>query len=532
MYKEKYIEMYIDCYNKIIDIVSLSKDFLYPDEYEIQRFKKNMTNEDKIEYIKGDLESVSFEKNVNASLLEVLEYFYPDDDKEYTEDALEELEEEAKDKLYDLYDKLVNKYFPFIKQITIRQYPDVDNKKLNDEDIWKIALKENVDELEDRVDEIIWTIMDSRDPSLVDKILKDIYFLDDIEFNRYTGSKNGESNSILKSEKPKKMIDCDFQNFSECFEDIFGQKDAIRTIEKVLKRSVFLYNAEDIVKTKRKNGPLATFMFYGPTGTGKTESAKRIAEFMYNNDKKMLILDMNSYKDGKIGSSALKGHPEGYVNSEKGTDFTRFLKKNEQGIIVLDEFEKADPEVREIFMTMLDEGEFKDALGNIYDLSSYVFIATTNASERFEKKSSIGFGKGNEKEEKKQEEIEIKNGLREIFTAPIMNRFNNLVYFKKIEYDDAIIICKSIITKMCQTFENKRFKGITPKITVNNIDEIAKIILKECNYEKDGVRSVKNVVNDLIGSYIIEEILDKNANILVDYKDDKIIVQKNWVIKR
>ena len=108
----------------------------------------------------------------------------------------------------------------------------------------------------------------------------------------------------------------------------------------------------------------------GATGTGKTECSKRIADFVFKDAKKTLILDMNSYKDGKIGASAIKGHPEGYVNSEKGTDFTRFLKNNKNGIIVLDEFEKADKEVRELFMTMLDEGSFKDALGNVYDLSS------------------------------------------------------------------------------------------------------------------------------------------------------------------
>ena len=106
-------------------------------------------------------------------------------------------------------------------------------------------------------------------------------------------------------------------------------------------RNILLYNAEDLVLVEDNTKvPLATFMFYGSTETGKTEIAKKIAKFVYNDNTKMLILNMNGYKDPKISTSAIKVHPEGYVDSSKGTDFTRFLKNNNKGIIILDEFEK------------------------------------------------------------------------------------------------------------------------------------------------------------------------------------------------
>lgn len=534
MYKEQYLSLYVDCYNKIIDIVSLIKEFIYPGEYNFSRIDENLSLEEKLRYIKNDLENEAFTEEVDYTFIELLEFFYPEEEKDYVVEDVEEINEVGLNKLNILYDKLKSKYLPFVKRITISEFPDRESRKVSDDEIWELALSNCTDKIEEKIEEIVWTIMDCKNLELIDKILKETYYLDDIEFNRYAGERNKDKSSI-KRNNPNDKIKCNFKLFNSCFEDIYGQDEALKAIEKVLKRNIFLHNAEDIKEVKTKRGPLATFMFYGPTGTGKTECAKRIAEFVFKNERKILILDMNSYKDGKVGSSAIKGHPEGYINSEKGTDFTRFLKANTSGIIVLDEFEKADREVREIFMTMLDEGEFKDALGNIYDLSSYIFIATTNASEQFEskKKVSIGFSSTiDKKEEIKKSEREIKEGLREIFTAPIMNRFNNLVHFRKIEYNDAVDICKSLIDKMCKTFENKRFRGMTPKITVNNVDQIVDLILKECNYEKDGVRSLKNVVNDLIGSNIIEEILNNNDNILVDCDGSDIVVKKNMVVKR
>lgn len=530
MYKERYQHTYIECYKKIIDTVEIIKDFLYPGKYKFHKLDENLTIDNKLKYITKDLESLNFTSEVDCSLIELLEKFFPDEDKVYNEQSYIELVELGKNKIDDLYEKLKNRYFPFIKIMAVEGYPDRWNTQLSDDEIWNTALKNNVDYYAEKVEEVIWAIMDSENEDLIDKVLRESYHLNELEYARYINGKNNPNTSIEETNE-EHLIDCDFSSFNDLFNDIYGQDKAIKTIEKVLKRNIFLYNAEDLSKVKKRKNPLATFMFYGPTGTGKTECAKRIAEFIYGEERKLLLLDMNSYKDGKIGSSAIKGHPEGYVNSEKGTDFTRFLKSNPGGVIVLDEFEKADPEVREIFMTMLDEGEFKDALGNIYDLSAYIFIATTNASESFEtnKKTSIGFNTLSKEEETKEQEKDIKDGLRKVFTAPIMNRFNNLVHFKKIEYNDALKICVNLINTMCDIFQSKKFKGLIPSITVENIEKIAEIILKECNYEEDGVRSLKNVINDVIGSEIIEQILNKNKDILIYCKDNKIKVQKRMI---
>lgn len=323
----------------------------------------------------------------------------------------------------------------------------------------------------------------------------------------------------------------DFKTFDDTFKNIFGQDEAIETIRKSLLRNVLLHSAIDIESgsNEKRKGPLATFMFYGPTGTGKTELSKRMAKFMFNDSEKLLILDMNTYKDPKLAVSSIKGHPEGYIDSSKGTDFTRFLSKNKSGVIVLDEFEKANPEVREIFMTMLDEGVFKDALGNVYDLSNYIFVATTNISKAFESQKSskkIGFS-FNEDEEKRESHERIKGVLREEFTAPILNRFNNLVAFEKIDEVTAKKIAKHFMAKTFKMIEGKEFRGkIRPKITIEDKEDVIKLVLEQSNYTKDGARSIKNVVEDIVMSPILQEIANGKYNIVVKVTNNKIVASE------
>ena len=506
------------------------KDFIYPGEYAFERIDDKWPVEKKIAFIKRDLESVKFEKEVPKQFVDNLEYFFPDEELDL-EGVSPYIEEYLEKELVSMKKRLKEKYLPFIKLMAINDYKDANmDENYTDEEAWNALLgdQREIEDIENRIKDVIWTLNDNGKEDIVDNFLQDHYKLNNIEFNRYMKGINNNETSIVRLHEHKNEIGANFKMFDKHFEDIFGQDEAIERIRKTLLRSILFYNAEDLDDTVRapQQGPLATFMFYGPTGTGKTETAKRMAKFVYGNPNKMLILDMNSYKDSKVSASALKGHPEGYVDSGKGTDFTRFLQNNDKGIIVLDEFEKSANEVRELFMTMLDEGKFKDALGNTYDLSGYIFVATTNVSKVFEQKKSrpIGFSAQTEKEIEKDDESRIRDELRGIFTAPIMNRFNNIIGFNEIKKKDAIDICDSLINKLIAKFESKKFDGVTPKIKVDNRDEIIEIILKESNFKKDGVRSLKNVINDLIGSQILEEIVNGKEKMIIRAEDEKIVV--------
>ena len=524
---EKYCDDYVYCYKKVNNIIKMIKDFLYPGEFEFASFDDSKTNDEMLQIIKNDLESKEYADEVYYDFVNLLEMYYPNDDTD--ENSLFMIEERFKNDLDVLEEMVSKKYIPFMKTYGLESFPDRDSGKYTNDQIWDMCLKnpKYISKMDNLFEDIIWAGLDSQSYDVADGYIKQTCAVNDFEFNRYIGG-SGTKSSIVRKKKGNNKINADFTKFDKCFEDIYGQDEALETIKKVLKRNILFYNAENLNEEEKaiNRGPLATFMFYGPTGTGKTEAAKLMADFIYNDENKLLILDMNGYKDSNVAANAIKGFPESYKDSEKGTDFTRFLTKNKGGVIVLDEFEKAPKEVREIFMSMLDEGKFKDALGNTYDLSGYVFVATTNASEKLEhkKNTKIGFGTWDEAEEKKEQETNIKEELRKLFTAPIMNRFNNLVHFNKIEYKDAMDITNNLILKMVKKFESKKFGKVTPKIEIRNSDEISKIILKECNYEKDGVRSLKNVVNDLIGSEIMEQILNDNDKILIEGKNNSIVV--------
>ena len=525
-YLTTYKREYVKFYNLVIDVTKATKDFLYPGQYTFSRIDSSLPIGKQLTLIRKDLESMKFKKEVDDELMRLLTMFYPIYPEEIDEKELDNIQLYLNPVLKNAKKKLENRYFSVIKSIEIDDYKDTTNKIYSDEEAWVEILKDknNIIVMEKIIERVLGCLVNEANQEYIDGIIQKQYQLDDIEFNRYLKGDNNTYSSIRRAEEVDDKIEVDFKKFNEIFKDIFGQDMAIEKIKKTLVRNIMFYNADDIENERRKsNGPLATFMFYGPTGTGKTQTAKKIAEFVYNDENKLLILDMNSYKDAKLSTSAIKGHPEGYLDSAKGTDFTRFLKKNRNGIIVLDEFEKSSVEVRELFMTMLDEGKFKDALGNVYDLSGYIFVATTNVSRIFENRTSkIGFA--SPETFFKEEEETIKNELRNLFTAPIMNRFNEVIGFNEIKRDDAVLICEDLIDKMIRNIQRKKFMGITPKIKIEDMDEIVSIILEKSNFKKDGVRSLKNVISDVLGTPILEEIINKNNNIVMIVKNDKICV--------
>lgn len=533
-----YDKTYIKCYELVMDLTKEIKDFFYPGQYSFTRFDKNMTYSKKLEVIRKDLESVKFQKEVPSGLFKHLEAYYPIE-KVANDDVLNDhLSFLFHANLQKIIDLVKDKYLPFIKTMSIKEYrEELLEKRMSDEEIWEKLLsdREKVKVMESRVNDIVWAIIDRSKFDIVDGFLMQQYRLSEIEYKRYLNGEVNDFSSIINNSDDSVKLNVNFNKFNDYFGDIIGQDDSLNLIRRVLLRNIMFYNAKCVDQSivERQKGPLATFMFYGPTGTGKTEVSKRMAEFVYGGEDKLLILDMNAYKDPKISASAIKGHPEGYVDSNKGTDFTRFLDKHEHGIIVLDEFEKSTGEVREIFMTMLDEGKFKDSLGKVYDLSGYIFIATTNISKVFEqKKPQIGFGNADTIESKRMEEIEIKDKLREIFTSPIMNRFNNIVGFEKISRSAGAVICENLINNLVKNFENRNFNGIRPKVKISNIDKLVEYILNESNFSKDGVRTLKNNVNDIVGSLILEEIVKGNKNIKISADNNGVIVEKRNTSKR
>jgi len=310
---EEYRKQYIECYNLVIDITKSIKDFLYPKKYNFIKLDETLPLKEQMNIIRKDLESMKFQKEIAPGLMDNLESYFCAGkySKKEIEKHIEAVEYYFKPALIKLRDKLNDKYFPFIKLVEIEDYKDTNPGKYSDSEAWNHFLSdaEDVKILETLVEDIIESYMDNANFEKTDKLLKEHYLLQELEFNRYmNGVDNPYSSIIRREEKRKNNISVDFNNFKEVFKDIFGQDESIEIIRKTLLRNIFFYNAETITENNyKRRGPLATFMFYGPTGTGKTETAKKMAEFVYGNENKLLILDMNSYKDSRVAANAIKG---------------------------------------------------------------------------------------------------------------------------------------------------------------------------------------------------------------------------------
>ncbi len=527
MKKEKYYQSYFNCYNAILDITGLIMNFFNVNIYTINEVSYENDANYNLKIIKDHLNNYSFNSLVSEEFIKILNVFYPKNQREINK-LYDSLEYEVNYKLRKTLFWLKNRYLPFLKAYWI-DHLNTHNNYSNKESKWEEILSnnENIELLRDEINEILMMCMNIESDERIDNIIKIDKNISTSELEKYISGgvalDNVEKNEKEMNTKDKVIENVNFKKFDYFFNSIIGQDEAIDGIYKVLKENITFFNAENIDgSTSEEQKPLATFMFYGPTGTGKTETAKIITKFLFNDKKKLLMLDMNCYKDSKTAASSIKGHPEGYVDSDNGTDFIRFLKANDRGVILLDEFEKAPIDVREIFMTMLDEGYFKDALGNVYDLSKYVFIATTNASDQYERENrKIGFVKYDDNEKEK----DTQDFLREVFGSPILSRFNKVIHFKSIKYDDAKKIANNIIKNICLDFQRKKFNDVIPKISIDNLDEILVKILKDSNFEKEGVRCLKNTIRDTISNQIINLISEGKKDILITYREGKVLVE-------
>ena len=294
---------------------------------------------------------------------------------------------------------------------------------------------------------------------------------------------------------------------------VIGQKEAILAISNAIRRARAGISEE--------NRPVGSFMFLGPTGVGKTETAKALAEFLFNDENALIRLDMSEYME-KHTVSRMIGSPPGYVGYEEGGQLTDKIRRRPYSVILLDEIEKAHPDVFNILLQILEDGRLTDAKGRTASFKNAILIMTSNVgSDIIAKEASLGFIGGDEavgaRENLKEK---VMSALKENFRPEFLNRIDEIIIFN---YLGKMEIKKIVDLQLAIVSERLKQKKIEIKVT-----EQAKEFLAERGFDQNlGARPLKRVIQkmvlDPLALKIVSGELKEKDNVIVDLQNNEIV---------
>jgi ATP-dependent Clp protease ATP-binding subunit ClpC len=292
---------------------------------------------------------------------------------------------------------------------------------------------------------------------------------------------------------------------------VVGQDDAITKIVKAIQRNR--------IGLKDPNKPIGTFMFLGPTGVGKTHLAKKLAEYLFDSSDALIRMDMSEFME-KFTVSRLVGAPPGYVGYEEGGQLTEKVRRHPYSVVLLDEIEKAHPDVFNLLLQVMDEGRLTDSLGRHIDFKNTILIMTSNVGSRQLKEFGAGVGFNTNVVTKDQANGVISKALNRVFSPEFLNRIDDIVMFDQLDKD---AIFKIIDIEMKDFYE--RVEKIGFKITLS---PEAKEFIADKGYDiQFGARPLKRAIQKYIEDELAELLLRFNAegkksgNILISCKEDK-----------
>ena len=293
---------------------------------------------------------------------------------------------------------------------------------------------------------------------------------------------------------------------------IIGQDDAVQKLVKAIQRT------RAGLKDPKK--PIGSFIFLGPTGVGKTELAKELARFMFDSEDALIQIDMSEYME-KFAVSRLVGAPPGYVGYEEGGQLTEKVRRKPYAVVLLDEIEKAHPDVFNLLLQVLDEGQLTDSLGRKVDFRNTIIIMTSNIGARQLKEFGQGVGFTTAAKENQADSHSrgvIETALKRAFAPEFLNRIDDVIVFNSLTKEH---IFKIIDIELRSLFA--RIEGLGHKI---NLTEAAKNYIAEKGYDSNfGARPLKRAIQKYLEDPIAEEILKGELKtgdtILVDYDDEK-----------
>jgi ATP-dependent Clp protease ATP-binding subunit ClpB len=293
---------------------------------------------------------------------------------------------------------------------------------------------------------------------------------------------------------------------------VVGQEEAISAVANAIRRS-----RAGISEEKR---PLGSFLFLGPTGVGKTETARALAEFLFNDENALIRLDMSEYME-KYSVSKMIGSPPGYVGYEEGGQLTEKIRRRPYSVILLDEVEKAHPEVFNILLQILEDGRLTDAKGRVASFKNAILIMTSNVgSEYIAQMGQIGFAAEEEKARRQSLREKVLEALKEQFRPEFLNRIDEIIIFNYLGKEEIKKIVGLELERVKKRLEEKRIKI--------NFSNSTKELLAERGFDPNlGARPLKRVIQKLIldplSLKIVSGEIVEGDSVFVDLEGGKII---------
>ena len=294
-------------------------------------------------------------------------------------------------------------------------------------------------------------------------------------------------------------------------ERVVGQDEAVTSIAKAIRRGR--------VGLKDPKRPVGSFIFLGPTGVGKTELCKALAQAMFGDENAMLRLDMSEYME-KHTVSKLIGSPPGYVGFEEGGQLTEKVRRKPYSVVLFDEIEKAHPDVFNMLLQILEDGRLTDSQGRTVDFKNTVIIMTSNVGARLitDHQNSLGFVQNEEKKEEQDTKQLVLGELKKVFRPEFLNRVDDIIVFNKLTQDEI----KEIARKMLDTL-SKRLESMD--ITISFTDAAVTAIADKGFDDAYGARplrrAIQSEIEDTLSEYMLDGKVQAGQSVTCDYQDGK-----------
>ncbi len=297
---------------------------------------------------------------------------------------------------------------------------------------------------------------------------------------------------------------------------IVGQNEAVKAVSKAIRRGR--------VGLKDPNRPIGSFIFLGPTGVGKTELCKALAEAMFGNESAIIRLDMSEYME-KHTVSRLIGSPPGYIGFEEGGQLTEQVRKKPYSVVLFDEIEKAHPDVFNILLQILDDGILTDSAGRKVDFKNTVIIMTSNIGARLitEKKQAFGFGveQGSDTDYDNIKSLVIAE-LKKTFRPEFLNRIDDTIVFHKLSTEQITTIAQNMLENLAEKLKNL---GITAEFKESAVSAVANEGYDAVYGARPLRRAIQNNIEDKLSELMLEGTIKKGDSVTCSYQNGQYVFE-------